>query len=96
MGEPQGFNRKEFMYRVGTFFLLVAIALLGFFLISEQAGLTNFNYFCSSIGLFVIAFIFRGQYKKPAPPPSGRFSIIGRARSALTPKPKEKKEEKKK
>jgi len=92
MGEPQGFNRKEFMYRVGTFFLLVAIALLAFFLISEQAGLTNFNYFCSSIGLFIVAFIFRGQYKKPAPPASGRFSVLQK----LKPKPKEKKEEKKK
>jgi len=84
------------MYRVGTFFLLIAIGLLAFFLISEQAGKTDFDYFCWSTVLFVLSFIFRSQYRKPAPPPSGRFSVLGRMKSALTPKPKEKKEEKKK
>jgi len=76
MGEPQGYNRKEFLYRVGTFFLLVAIGLLVFFLLSEQAGQTNFDYFCWSTVLFIIAFIFRAQYKKPASPASGRFGIL--------------------
>jgi len=75
MGEPQGYNRKEFLHRVGTFFLLVAIGLLVFFLLSEQAGQTNFDYFCWSTALFVLGFIFRSQYKKPASA-SGRFGIL--------------------
>jgi len=84
MGAPQGYDRKEFLYRVGTFFLLVAIGLLTFFLLSEAAGKPTFSYFCWSTILFVIAFVFRSQYKKSYKP-SGRFSIFQR----LKPKPKE-------
>jgi len=87
MGEPQGYDRKEFLYRVGTFFLLVAIGLLFLFLLSESAGKTSFDYFCWSTVLFVLAFVFRAQYKKPAGPAHGRFSILKR----LMPKPKEEK-----
>ena len=86
MGEPEGSNRKEFIHRVGTFFLLVAIGLLVFFMLSEQAGKTNFDYFCWSTVLFVIAFIFRAQYRKPASS-SGRFGVFKK----LKPKPKEEK-----
>ena len=76
MGEPQGYNRKEFVHRVGTFFVLVAIGLLVFFLLSESAGAPTFSYFCWSTILFVIGFVFRSQYKKPASPASGRFGIF--------------------
>jgi len=87
MGEPQGYNRKEFMYRVGTFFVLVAIGLLVFFLLSESAGQPTFSYFCWSTILFVIGFVFRSQYRKPASPASGRFSLLKR----MIPKSKEEK-----
>jgi hypothetical protein len=87
MGEPQGYDRKEFMYRVGTFFILVALGLLVFFLLSETAGSPTFSYFCWSMILFVVGFLSRAQYKKPASPASGRFSLIKR----LMPKPKEEK-----
>ncbi|NWG05432.1 MAG: hypothetical protein HXY35_01965 [Chloroflexi bacterium] len=83
MGEPQ-FDRKEFIYRVGTFFLLVGIGMLAFFLLSEAAGEPKLNYFCVSTVLLVIAFIFRAQYKR-AVKSSGRFSILQK----LKPKPKE-------
>ncbi len=76
MGEPQGYNRKEFISRVGTFFVLVAIGLLVFFLLSEQGGETNFNYLCWSTILFVIGFVFRAQYKRPVSTASGRFGIF--------------------
>jgi hypothetical protein len=75
MGEPQGYDRKEFIYRVGTFFLLVGIGVLTFFLLSEAAGKPQLNYFCSSTVLLVIGFIFRAQYKKSYTP-SGRFGIF--------------------
>ena len=77
MGEPRNYDPKEIIYRVGTFFLLVAIGLLVFFLLSESAEEPQFNYFCSSMALFIIGFMFRAQYKR-AIMPSGRFSIIKR------------------
>jgi len=86
MGAPQEYNRKEFIYRVGTFFLLVGTGLLIFFMLSEAAEQTEFGYFCWSMILLTLGFIFRAQYKKPAPP-SGRFSILKK----LKPKPKEEK-----
>jgi hypothetical protein len=87
MGEPQGYDRKEFIYRVGTFFLLIGTGLFVFFLFSESAGAPMLGYFCWSTILFILGFIFRAQYKKPAGPASGRFSILKR----LKPKPKEEK-----
>ncbi len=86
MGAPQEYNRKEFIYRVGTFFLLVGTGLLIFFMLSEAAEQTEFSYFCWSMILLTLGFIFRAQYKK-AVPPSGRFSILKK----LKPKPKEEK-----
>ena len=87
MGEPQGFDRKEFIYRVGTFFLLVGTGLLIFFMLSEAAKQPTFSYFCWSMILLVVGFLARAQYRKPAPPPSGRFSLLKR----FKPKPKEEK-----
>jgi len=83
MGEPQGYDRKEFMYRVGTFFLMVGIGLFVFFLLSEAAKDATFSYFCWGTILLVIGFVFRSQYRK-AIKPSGRFSIVKR----LMPKAK--------
>ena len=77
MGEPANYNRKEFVYRVGTFFLLVGVGLLIFFMLSEAAEQPQFNYFCGSMILLIIGFVFRAQYKK-AQVSSGRFSIFKR------------------
>lgn len=85
MGAPQGYNRKEIIYRIGTFFLLVGIGLLAFFMLTEAAKKPTFSYFCWSMILLTLGFIFRAQYKKPLGPPSGRFGIFKR----LKPKPKE-------
>ena len=77
MGEPQNYNRKEFIYRVGTFFLLVGTGLLIFFMLTEAAQQPTFSYFCWSMILLILGFMFRAQYKK-AFPPSGRFSVLKR------------------
>jgi len=90
MGEPQGFDRKEFMSRVGTFFLLVGIGSLVLFVLSEQAGQTDLSYFCWGTILFVLGFVFRAQYKAPPPPASGRFGIL----KIFKRKPKEEKAKK--
>jgi hypothetical protein len=84
MGAPQGYDPKEITYRLGTFFLVVGIGLVVFFILSESSGNPNFNYFCGGAVVLTIAFIFRAQYKK-ATNPSGRFSILKR----LMPKSKE-------
>jgi len=73
MGEPQNYDPKELLYRIGTFFLLIGIGSLVIFLLSESAKDPQFNYFCASMLLLTIAFIFRAQYKKTITP-SGRFS----------------------
>lgn len=79
MAAPEGYNRKEILYRIGTYFLLIGLGLLVFFLMSEAESLPNFNYFCWSIILLTLGFMFRAQYRK-AVPPSGRFSIFKRFR----------------
>ena len=90
MSSPQGFNRKEVVHRIGTFFILLGIGMLGFFLLSEAAKQVTFEYFCWSVLLLVIGFIFRGQFKRSVPP-SGRFSLVKR----LIPKAKKEAKDKK-
>jgi len=90
MGAPQQFDPKEFIYRVGTFFLLVGIGLLAFFVLSEAAKAPAFSYFCWGTVLLTIGFVFRARYKR-AIQSSGRFSIL----KMLKPKPKEDKGKKK-
>lgn len=84
MGAPQGFDRKEILYRIGTFFLILGLGLLIFFFLSEAARQVSFEYFCWSLILLVLGFVFRNQFKK-ATPASGRFSLVKR----LTPKSKQ-------
>jgi len=90
MSAPDGFNRKEILHRVGTFFILVGIGLLAFFLLSEAARQVAFEYFCWSVILLVVGFILRGQFKRSTPP-SGRFGLVRR----LIPKAKQDQEKKK-
>jgi len=75
MSSPQGFNRKEVIHRIGTFFIIVGIGLLAFFLLSEAARQVAFEYFCWSVILLVIGFFFRGQFRRSVAP-SGRFSLV--------------------
>lgn len=91
MGAPQGFDRKEILHRIGTFFLLVGIGLLVFFMLSEAAKTVTFSYFCWSLILMIVGVIFRGQFKRNVPS-SGRFSLVRR----LMPKAKKEDQGKKK
>lgn len=86
MGAPQDYDPKEILYRIGTFFLLIGLGLLSLFMMSEAGRQPMFSYFCWSMVLLIVGFLFRAQYKK-AITPSGRFSIFKR----LKPKPKEEK-----
>jgi len=87
MGEPEGYDHKDFLYRIGTYFILLGIGLLVIFMLSESAQQTAFSYFCWSVILFIVGFVFRSRYKRPAPPSSGRFSVLKRFKR----KPKEEK-----
>lgn len=87
MGNAQPPGRPEFVARVGTFFVLVGIGLLIFFLISDAANEPKLDYFCWSAIFFIIGFAFQSRFKRPKGPPSGRFSILQK----LKPKPKEEK-----
>jgi predicted membrane channel-forming protein YqfA (hemolysin III family) len=73
--DQEPFNRNEFIYRVGTFFLVIATGLLIFFLFSESKNAPQIDLFCWSTVLYVVGFMFRAQYKK-AVKPSGRFRIF--------------------
>ena len=90
MGAPEGFDRKEILHRIGTFFIIVGIGLLVLFMASEAAKNVTFSYFCWSLILMIFGFIFRGQFKRKAAP-SGRFSIVKR----LMPKAKREEQGKK-
>ena len=83
--QPSG--RREFVARVGTFFVMVGIGFMVFFILSEAAKLPNLSYFCWGTLLLTIGFVMRAQFKRPPGPPAGRFSIFKR----LKPKPKEEK-----
>jgi hypothetical protein len=83
MSSPQGFDRKEILHRIGTFFLIVGIGLFVIFMASEAAQNVTFSYFCWSLILVILGLIFRGQFKKNVSP-SGRFSLVKR----LMPKAK--------
>ncbi len=77
MGESPPPDRKEFVGRVGTFFVLVGIGLMVFFILSESAKVPTLSYFCWGTVLLTCG-------------------LIGKIKAAFKPKPKEKKEEKKK
>ena len=83
MGAPQGFDRKEVLHRIGTFFLLVGIGLFIIFMASDAAQNFSLGYLCWSMILVIIGFVFRGQFKRSVAP-SGRFSLVKR----LMPKAK--------
>ena len=85
-------DRKEFVSRIGTFFVVIGGGLLFLFTFSEVASQTNFGYFCWAAILITIGFLLRAQHKPPPPPSSGRFSLLKK----LKPKPKEEKKDEKK
>jgi len=67
------YSRKEFVSRVGTFFMLIGIGMMILFLFSDSQNKPEINYFCSGFVLIIVAILFRRQYKKPVVS-SGRFT----------------------
>jgi hypothetical protein len=83
--------RKEFISRIGTFFILVGIGLMVFFFLSDAAKDPTLSYFCWSTVFLTLGFFFQGQFKRPPGPPSGRFGVFGKIKSVFKRKPKEEK-----
>ena len=83
--------RKEFLSRIGTFFILVGIGLMVFFFLSDVARDPTLSYFCWSTVFLTLGFFFQGQFKRPPGPPSGRFGVFGKIRAFLKPKEEKKK-----
>ncbi|MEB2333304.1 MAG: hypothetical protein OZ914_03190 [Anaerolineaceae bacterium] len=77
MSDPEQYISQELMHRIGTFFLLLAIGLLVYFLLADSAGAPALQYFCWSMILAILAFAFRAQYRKPSSA-SGRFEWLKR------------------
>jgi len=90
MGE-QPETRRGFVSRIGTFFILVGAGFMLFFFISQDANVTNLNYFCWGSVLIVLGLALQGRFKEPPGPPSGRFGVLGRIKSAMKRGPKEEK-----
>lgn len=77
MGEPEQYSAKELVHRIGTFFLMLAVGMIVFFILSDSSGAPSLNYFCWGMVLAGLGFVFRAQYRKPTPA-SGRFGWLRR------------------
>jgi hypothetical protein len=66
----------EFIIRIGTFFILIGVGIFILFVASDYANQTNFDYLFWAVLSVTVGILFRRR--KPAPPPSGRFSFLHR------------------
>ena len=71
MAEDDG-DRRGFISRIGTFFLLLGVLLLVMFIASDVGEKTYFSYFFIALVLFIIGFVFKRMSAQP-PAPSKRF-----------------------
>ena len=66
-------ERKEFIARIGTFFLLIGIGMMWLFIMSDMGeNATNFIYFFASVITLVLGWYFKRITASP-PKPDNRF-----------------------
>ena len=65
-------DEKEFLPRIGTFFIVMGLGLVLLFVISDLANAVTYKYFFGGLLLIVIGIAFRRNAAKPEA--SGRFS----------------------
>jgi len=80
MGEEEPTPQREFVPRIGTFFIILGIFALIFFLASDFANQTDFDWLFIGMVLLGIGFLFRRR--AAAPPSAGRFSSVHRIRES--------------
>ncbi|MDX9991670.1 MAG: hypothetical protein RBS68_06415 [Anaerolineales bacterium] len=68
-------ERKEFISRIGTFFLLLGFASMWLFIIADMSSATNFIYFFVSIILLVLGWNFK-RITASAPKAGNRFEAL--------------------
>lgn len=85
---------EDFLFRVGIYFFLLATGFFLLFVASDWSGVTNFDYFFTSLVLFGLGWYF---YRRGAPPPpqSGRFAALRRLREAWRQRRQQKSQTKK-
>ena len=88
--------------RMGTFFLVMGVAIFVLFVLSDIADQAEFDYLFIAMALIFIGWDFRRGKSKP--PPSNRFERVrnwhsgkkgvgGKSKSKPAPKPKDDEEE---
>lgn len=70
-------ERKELISRIGTFFLLIGIASMLLFVVSDMGKSTNFIYFFVSIIILVLGWNFK-RITASAPKSGSRFEALRR------------------
>lgn len=71
----EGEDRREFISRIGTFFLLVGALIIVLFIASDMGQQTYFSYFFVGITVFAIGFIMK-RVSAAKPKPSARFEAL--------------------
>lgn len=68
-------------YRIGTFFILLGLGLLGLFVLSDMAHSPTCGFFISGAILLSLGIFLWVQHPRPPAQPSGRFRLLrGRRR----------------
>jgi hypothetical protein len=78
MGEDGSTPPGEILPRVGTFFVVLGIFSLIFFLASDFSRQTDFDWLFGGMILLGLGFIFRRRAAPP--PPAGRFGMVRKMR----------------
>ena len=90
-----GSERKGFISRIGTFFLLLGLLVLVIFIASDVGKETYFGFFFIAALLFIVGVIFKRMSAEPAPP-SKRFEGIRKIQKQRREAKSKKQAEKKK
>ena len=73
--DEDGGDRKVFISRIGTFFLLLGVLFVVLFIASDMGDQTYFSYFFIGVLLIATGFIFK-RMAAPDPSPGKRFEAI--------------------
>lgn len=78
MGAEEPTPQRELVPRVGTFFVMLGIFALIFFLASDFADRPEFDWLFTGMVLMGLGFLLRRRATPP--PPAGRFGFIRKVR----------------
>ena len=76
-----------FTNRLGSFFLIIGVALVGLFILSDMGDKPLFGYFFFGLVTVVLGLYLRWRSPNQPAAPAGRFTIIKRMREKKVAKP---------